>query len=564
MDFRGFEGGGVLKYILCVYYFSLMERCQILIVDEDARSREALRLAVAAAREGAVVVAVPGGREGLALLKAGGFACVFLGDTMSGGDGVWFLREACAAAQGLTPAPVVVMMRRGCEQAVIEAIRAGAQEYLDRDNITPETVRVAINQAEEIYDLRRRHRQAQEQLFQVQKLDAVGQLTGGIAHDFNNLLTIILGNARLLGRLAGDAQWEGEKHSRIGTIEATARRGAELVRRLMVFSRQQPFDCRVADLNEALGQLSDLLGHTLGETVFVKSLPAPDLWPVNIDVGQFENAVLNMAVNARDAMPRGGTLTIETQNVFIEEDDRAQYPDAGSPDAAPGAYVMVAVSDDGEGMEPEVAARIFEPFFTTKPAGHGTGLGLSMAYGFVRESGGMVHVYSEKGRGTVFRMYLPRAAAAAASLSPFPREAAAEGGNGETVMIVDDDERLRQVAEIMLCRLGYRTVTAASGEEAIGLLAEGRRVDAVLTDISMRGGMSGIELAERLENIRPGTGVLFMTGFSENALCVPGMAGGRGIVIGKPFRREILARRLKDVLGGGAALEERKIHAVPR
>lgn len=533
-----------------------MHTLKILIVDDDTKSREALGHALSSFEERVSVALADNGRDGLQILREGGFDCVFLGDALPDGNGVHFLREAGADGHGLAPAPMVMLMRQGHEQAIIEAIRAGAQEYLPRNGITPEAVRIAVNQAIEVYDLKRRHREAQEQLFQVQKLDAVGQLTGGIAHDFNNLLTIILGNARLLRRLAEDSEWDCEKKARVDTIESTARRGAELVRRLMVFSRQQPFDSRIANINDAVRQLSDLLKHTLGETIFVKTLLSGDLWQVNIDVGQFENAILNMAVNARDAMPKGGTLTIETQNVFLEEDYRAKYPDI-----TPGPYVMVAISDNGEGMPQEVAARIFEPFFTTKRVGQGTGLGLSMAYGFVRESGGFLHVYSEPGQGTVFRMYLPQAQARN-NLAPFPEDDGIESGNGEVVMVVDDDERLRQMAQAMLCRLGYEAVAAANGEEALALLEDASlRVDAVLTDISMQEGMGGIELAKRLESMRPGIGILFMTGFSENALSVSGLSGGYG-VIGKPFRREVLARRLRGVLEETNGKKGVKAHAI--
>lgn len=532
-----------------------MHALKILIIDDDTESREILEAALNSFEESVLITVAVDGREGLSMLKDGGFDCVFLSDALpDGSSGVQFLREACTEAQGLAPAPVVMLMGHGREQAVIEAIRAGAQDYLARINISPETVRVAINQAAEIYDLKRRHRQAQEQLFQVQKLDAVGQLTGGIAHDFNNLLTIILGNARLLRRSAEEAGWDPDKASRIQIIENTARRGAEMVRRLMVFSRQQPFDLKVVSLNDTIRQLTTLLGHTLGETVFVKTVLSEELERVNIDVGQFENAVLNMVVNARDAMPRGGTLTIETQNVFLEEDYRAKYPDI-----VPGPYVMVAISDNGEGMPPEVAAHIFEPFFTTKGVGQGTGLGLSMAYGFVRESGGFLHVYSEQGQGTVFRMYLPQLEATG-GVTPFPRDAGIENGNGEVVMIVDDDERLRQMASTMLIRLGYETLMAANGEEALGMLEDGNlRVDAVLTDVSMQEGMSGIDLAGRLQKIRPGIGILFMTGFSENALSLSGPVFGLAgdySVIGKPFRREVLARKLRSILPGGGKKKE--------
>ncbi|MCC6598450.1 MAG: response regulator [Alphaproteobacteria bacterium] len=534
-----------------------MHTLKILIIDDNIQGHESLRRAFSSVNQQPAFTLVDTAQEGLKRLQEQKFDCVFLSGALAKGGSAYFLQEACAGGHGLAPAPIVMLMRHGREQAVIESIRCGAQDYLVRSNITPDTVHIALSQAMEIYDLKRRHKEAQEQLFQVQKLDAVGQLTGGIAHDFNNLLTVILGNARLLRKMMQDSDDDSARKLRLETIETTARRGADLVRRLMVFSRQQSFDSKIVDINEVISQLTTLLTHTIGETIFIKTLMEGDLWLANIDVSQFENVIVNMAVNARDAMPKGGKLLIETQNVFIEEDFKEKYPDI-----LPGPYVMVAISDSGQGMEPEVAARIFEPFFTTKEVGSGTGLGLSMAYGFARESGGFIHVYSERGMGTVFRIYLPRAKHSS-QIAPPPVEDSR--GEGEMILVVDDDERLRQMTCAMLGRMGYETCAAANGEAALAMLDDqSLRIDAVLTDISMQGGMNGVDLAINLETLRPGIGILFMTGFSENALSLSGLHKKYGI-IGKPFRRDVLARRLHEALGQSARApqEDEEVKTAP-
>lgn len=529
-----------------------MHELKILIVDDDQIDRENIRRCFSGFYEDIAFTEAETGREALDNIASEEFNCIFLDYLLPDLDGLAVLKKACAKDPKLPPAPIVMLTGQGNENVVIEAIRSGAQDYLTKDNITPEAMRIVMTKSIQMYDLRKQHKQAQEQLFQSQKLDAVGQLTGGIAHDFNNLLTIILGNARILSKTLQD---QGDDVlRRIETIEATARRGAELVRRLMVFSRQRPFDSKVENINETIDHLLTLLKHSLGETIAIKTLLYPELWPVKVDIGQLENVLINMAVNARDAMPGGGTLTIETQNVYLEEHYREKYPDI-----EPGPYVMIAISDTGMGIPPDIIDHIFEPFYTTKEVGKGTGLGLSMAYGFARESGGHLHVYSEKGKGTVFRIYLPQTKEVQQDM--IMEDSIVDFGNEEMILVVDDDERLRNMASTMLERMGYRVVSAASGEEALVVLEkDSSKIDMMFTDISMHDGMSGVELVEEVRRLYPELGVLFMTGFTENTLDTYTLIQDYDI-IGKPFRKEVLARKIKNIIRDTQIHKEEIRHA---
>jgi PAS domain S-box-containing protein len=379
---------------------------------------------------------------------------------------------------------------------------------------------------------------AQEQLHQAQKMEAVGQLTGGVAHDFNNLLGVVVGNLDLLQeQLATDA----------GTAElldealAAALRGAEVTRQLLAFSRRQPLQPKLVDPNEIVRNMSKLLSRAIGEQIKVRLSLPEDAWPVVIDPAQLESALLNLAVNARDAMPQGGTLTIETTN-YLFDDEEAQTHVEG----AAGEYMMVAVSDTGTGMPPEIVARVFEPFFSTKGVGKGTGLGLSMVYGFVKQSGGNARIYSEPGVGTTIRLYLPRAAdAARPEVATAPTLAVSRGG--ERVLVVEDNEALRRLARRQLRDLGYETTEAGSGVEALAILEGGQAFDLLFTDIVMPGGIDGRELATRAQALRPGLRVLFTSGFTT--------AAGNEVaaefadrLISKPFRKTELAQRVRAVL----------------
>jgi PAS domain S-box-containing protein len=379
------------------------------------------------------------------------------------------------------------------------------------------------------------------QLHQLQKMETIGQLTGGLAHDFNNLLGIIIGNLDLLAeRLANDR--EGSELAQAAL--SAGLRGADLNRALLAFSRRQPLQPRTVDVNEAVRGMSALLRRTLGEQIEVRLQQAHDLANALVDPAQLEAALLNLSVNARDAMPKGGALTIETANAHLDE----SYV-AANADALAGDYVCVSVTDTGTGMAPEVVARAFEPFFTTKDVGKGTGLGLSMVYGFIKQSGGHAKIYSELGHGTTVRLYLPRAAAASARLdgAAVAREAVPSGR--ETILVVEDNEQLRAVAVRLLDELGYRIREVRNGHEALALLrATPDKVDLLFSDIVMPGGLDGRTLASEAVKLRPGLKVLLTSGFTEASGIAEGVLGAAVSFVAKPYRRHELARRVRQVL----------------
>jgi PAS domain S-box-containing protein len=384
-------------------------------------------------------------------------------------------------------------------------------------------------------------RRIEAQLAQAQKMEAVGQLTGGIAHDFNNLLTVILGNLESAGDHAGDPVQRGLIESAVLAGE----RGAELVQRLLAFARRQILQPSILDINEAVGGLTGMLRRTLGEHVEIETAVRPGLWPTLVDRAQFENALINLAVNARDAMARGGKLTIETANVHLDSDYAAQ-----NVDVTPGDYVLLAVTDTGTGMSPEVLARALEPFFTTKEVGRGSGLGLPMIFGFVKQSDGHMKIYSEVGHGTTVRIYLPRAdtakpahGAAVASEEELP-------GGSETILVVEDDEGVRSLAMTQLKALGYRVLEARDGPSAESILRGSEPVDLLFTDVVMPGGMTGSDLATRARAWRPAMKVLYTTGYTENSVVHQGKLDPGVRLLSKPYRKRNLARIVREVLDG--------------
>ena len=394
--------------------------------------------------------------------------------------------------------------------------------------------------------------EAQEQLRQSQKMEAVGQLTGGIAHDFNNLLQVVIGNLEILARnLPGDA---ARLRRSAENAMSGARRAATLTGRLLAFSRRQPLAPQPVDANELVAGMSELLGRTLGEAVRLDTVLADKLWRAEADPNQLENAILNLAVNARDAMDGGGTLTIETANARL---DRAYA--ARNADTKPGQYVVIAVSDVGTGMDKRTVERVFEPFFTTKEVGKGTGLGLSQVYGFVKQSGGHVKIDSKPGLGTSVKIYLPRFLGDSAGHGEDTGEAPAPAGSrAETVLVVEDSAEVRAYSAEVLRELGYRVLEAPDGPSALDILERSgeARVDLLFVDVILPGGMTGLGLAERARTLRPGLKVLFTTGYARSATAAdsgrldPGME-----LIAKPFTYAELAARTRAVLdgAGGAA-----------
>jgi PAS domain S-box-containing protein len=386
------------------------------------------------------------------------------------------------------------------------------------------------------------HRELEAQLRQAQKLEAVGRLAGGVAHDFNNILSAIIGYAQLLAEdlPAGTASVED-----VGEILRAAGRARDLTRQLLAFSRRQVLNARVLEVNDVVRGVEKMIGRLLGEDVDFALRLAPDAGRVRADAGQLEQVLMNLAVNARDAMPRGGRLTIETRAVTLD----ATYTRTHES-VVPGRYVLITVSDTGEGMTPEVRARLFEPFFTTKEQGKGTGLGLATVYGIVKQSGGWIWVYSEPGLGATFKVYLPLVdeAAAPAAITP----AAPVRGNGQTVLLVEDDAAVRRVTGEMLSRWGYTVLSAERGDAALALVAaHGGPIDLLLTDVVMPE-LSGPQLARVIQGMRPGLKVLFMSGYADAAIVRHGLLDEGAAFIQKPVAPEALARRVREVIDGAA------------
>ncbi len=383
--------------------------------------------------------------------------------------------------------------------------------------------------------------QAEEQLRQSQKLEVVGQLTGGIAHDFNNLLTAVLGNLELLLTNVGDEDQRLKRWARNG-LEA-ARRGAMLTQRLLAFSRRQPLDPKTTDVCQLLVSMSDLLRRTLGETVEVETVVAAGLWSAFVDVNQLDSAILNIAINARDAMEGRGRLTIEAANAVLD----AAYG-AANGDVAPGDYVVISLSDTGKGIAKDVIDKVFEPFFTTKPIGQGTGLGLSQVYGFVKQTGGHIKIYSEVGQGTSVKLYLPRSLDPAATAREAQGDPESLRGRGQRILVVEDDAEVRLYSVETLEQFGYRVDAAQDAAGALAILRDVPDIDLLFTDVGLPG-RNGRELATEALRLRPTLKVLFTTGYARNAIVHHGRLDAGVQLITKPFTRAELANKIRLVFG---------------
>ncbi|CAN5407509.1 hypothetical protein BH11PSE4_BH11PSE4_14900 [soil metagenome] len=388
-------------------------------------------------------------------------------------------------------------------------------------------------------------RETERQLHQAQKMEAVGQLTGGVAHDFNNILTVINGGIEMIGEGVADRPHLSELAQ---MVNEAAHRGADLTHRLLSFARRQPLQPSAVDVNNLVLDALRLLRPTLGGHIEIDTRLVPEPWLALADPVQLSNALVNLAINARDAMPSGGKLTFATSNVPVDDGYAAQ-----NIELAPGAYVLVAVSDNGCGMPASVRDRVFEPFFTTKPVGKGTGLGLSMVYGFVRQSGGLVKIYSEEGIGTTMKLYLPRAVDVSNAVADTPIVDIV--GGHETVLVVEDDELVRQYVMTNLAALGYAAVAASGAPEALALAADSPPFDLLLTDVILGAGINGRELADKLEQRQPSLRVLYTSGYSEDALVHHGRLDAGLRLLTKPYRRADLARMIRQVLDEDVAAQ---------
>jgi signal transduction histidine kinase len=420
--------------------------------------------------------------------------------------------------------------RKGCSVKIEE--RKRAQEALVELNSTLE--RQVTERTEQL-------RKNEEALRQSQKMEAVGQLTGGVAHDFNNLLQIIIGNLDTLQRnVPAESARRAVKNAMNG-----AQRAATLTQRLLAFSRRQPLDPKPLDVNALVNGLSEMVHRTLGETISVETVLGAGVWRVEADPAELEAAIINLAVNARDAMSNGGRLTIETSNAHIDEAYVASHTEVVA-----GQYVAIAVTDTGVGMDRKTVAQAFEPFFTTKAVGKGTGLGLSQVYGFVKQSGGHVKIYSEVGQGTTVKLYLPRLTAHGTDAEKVEAAPIPDAAQEETVLVLEDDDEVRAYSVDSLRELGYRVIEAHDGPSALRLLERQPRVDLLFTDVVLPGGLTGAQVAAQAKTVRPNLKVLFTTGYARNAIIHHGRLDKGVQLIVKPFSFSDLAAKVRDVLDG--------------
>jgi two-component system, cell cycle sensor histidine kinase and response regulator CckA len=448
-------------------------------------------------------------------------------------------RIALAAAQRVAPdVPVILVTGSLDEETAVSYLKAGASDYILKDRLVRlgPAVTDALARARE----REERRLLEQQLLQSQKMEAVGQLAGGVAHDFNNILTAIVGYTDLLAAEFGAGS---RQHEDLEEIRKAARRAAALTRQLLSFSRKQVLEPRIIDVNGVVLNLDKMLRSLISENIELRLQLADDLEAARVDPNQLEQVIMNLAINARDAMPGGGTLTVETANATLDEDYAARHVSV-----IPGDYVMLAVTDTGCGMTDQTKARIFEPFFTTKPIGQGTGLGLSTVYGIVKQSGGNIWLYSEPNKGTTFKIYLPAIESLPEDIGKAaPVDTSARGAG--TILLVEDDEQLRRLTHRALAGKGYVVLEADRGRAALDIARrhEGT-IDLLLTDIVMPD-TNGRKLADTLRAARPGLRVLYMSGYPDNAIVNHGLIGPDDAYVAKPFTTDAITRKVQEVLG---------------
>ena len=458
-------------------------------------------------------------------------------------------QEAIGRPHPVVPRSEAVHFRRHCDELLAGRVVFGVEGVRQRKDGTQIQVRFSgaplvghdgavdgvMYAVEDITD----EKLAAEQLQHAQKMEVAGQLTGGLAHDFNNHLGVIIGNLDLL---ADEVRGNAEQHAMVQDSLSAALKGAELTRSLLAFARRQPLQMRTIDPRAAIDGMATLLRRTLGEQFTVAIHNPSDLWPVTADPAQLETAILNLCLNARDAMPNGGTLTIETRTAHLDDAYAARHAEVQAGD-----YVQISITDTGAGMPKEVLARALDPFFTTKEIGKGSGLGLSMVYGFVKQCGGHFKLYSEVDHGTTATIYLPRAASADLSQSSTRTALMPRAPGGEAILVVDDNDQLRKVMAKQLRELGYATIEAADGPDALRTLSNGAKADLLFTDVVMPNGMNGYDLADSARALRPDLKVLFTSGFPEVAEINAGRLPANAAMLTKPVLRRDLARRLREI-----------------
>lgn len=519
---------------------------KILVVDDSEEDRFTLRHRLRKPEHQIDVIEAETAQDAFDIIKANtDISCLFLDYMLPDMDGIMMLKQIYDRSTDTCGFPVVMLTGQGSEAVMSDAIRFGAQDYLVKDHITTDALYIAMYKANEIFELKQNKYEAQARLERSQKMEAMGNLTGGIAHDFNNLLTIMIGNVVLLQDMLTSDPVDTEKClERVDTIDRASKRGADLVRQLMVFSRQRSLDPSPVDINSLLTDLESLLLYSLGGGVELHSELDDDIYIVDLDASQFENAIINMAVNARDAVPDEGVFTLKTSNVSLDVED------AESLGITVGEYVRLDVLDNGSGIKDDLLQNIFDPFFTTKEVGKGTGLGLSMVYGFVKDSGGGIDVKNSEDGGACFSLYFPKSVRAN-TLKPEDVEIKRHRRKAEgTILIVEDEPEIRALNSDLLWAQGYKVVEAASGDEGLALLQQNLdSVDLIFTDIVMPGEMNGVQMVARAQVLKPEIKFLFTTGYAKGA--IPDMALAEAYdILNKPFKPDDLLDHLDRIMRG--------------
>jgi len=507
---------------------------RILYLEDNPTDADLVRARLAAEGMGCEIVCVQTDTGFASAIDQGGWALIISDFTLPSYDGM----SALALARTKCPdVPFIFFSGTVGEEAAIDALKRGAIDYVlkQRPARLVSAVKRALQEAQE----KAERKQLEQQLRQAQKMEAIGQLTGGIAHDFNNMLTVILGYSELLLKsLPTDAPLRDH----VEQVKEAGERASLLTKQLLAFSRKQVLQPKVLDLNAVLTNMDRMLQRMIGEDITLVAVPSPGLWRVYADPSQVEQVMMNLAVNARDAMRNGGKVTIETANVELDDAYAREHVSV-----QPGPYVMLAVSDTGCGMDAETQARIFEPFFTTKEPGKGTGLGLSTVYGIVKQSRGYIWVYSEVGRGTAFKIYLPRGEGAVETVEPGVAPAKTVRGS-ETILLAEDDHAVRALLRSTLQEHGYTVLEAHHGKHAIQVCEQhAGPIHLLVTDVVMPE-MSGREVAEHLKPSRPNMKVLFMSGYTDKAIVHHGELDPGTAFLQKPFTPDALASKVREVL----------------
>ncbi|MGH1403686.1 MAG: response regulator [Alphaproteobacteria bacterium] len=514
----------------------------ILIIDDNKVDRMLFRHFAEGNGTPINVVEAKNAKDGLKKIQDNTFECIFLDFMLPNMDGIDLLKSIYNPETELAPYPVVLLTGQGHESIIIDAIKYGAQDYLIKSNLSTDSVMSAIEKARHVFNIKRSQNETKAKLNHSQKIEALGKLTGGIAHDFNNILTIILGNIKLLKDDYALEERNKEKDiQKIEAVQRAAKRGAELVKHLMIFSHQRTLNPRATNINTILNETQSMLKRTINQSIAISLDLADDLWLTDIDPTQFENMIINMCVNARDAMPDGGQLSIQTHTTEIT------VHEAHNLNLSAGAYIRLTVSDTGAGIPKEIQDNIFDPFFTTKEAGKGTGLGMSMVYGFVKECGGTIQLTSTEKKGTTFDIYFPKSSNTQEAEKDTQKKETLKKGN-EIILLVEDEEEIKELAACILEGQGYTILQASNADEALKILVDqSQEIDLLFTDIVMPGEINGVQLVARALDLRPDLKVLFTTGFIKTSIPDMNLLDSYSI-LDKPYRPDGLIQEVQKIL----------------